>query len=572
MIGNSKATDLCAIWLGLDETIPQLPPDPLGSEFLNWINSCLSDCADSDSHQPHSPDCGSHHRWLPTRLIEICDSTSLRLVQSSDILEQTPQHSELPRYTALSYCWGTSKDALSQLKATTENQSSLASGFTCSQIPKVLQDAVTVTRVLGIQYIWIDALCILQDAISDWEAESSQMANIYGSAFLTICSLTSSCHISFIQPDYRRVKVAFQSSLDPGISGTYILSHKNHFVVSSNFLTPSGHRMIPRNRWDQRGWTFQESLMSRHLLMFSPSYKFFRCGSTGNMEGQGKFGIATFMDLSLNTTSLYFHWVNLAQLYSWRQLTVPQDALPAISGLARCFSEKFNDAAGNTRYVAGIWELDSIDVLTWYLTTVSPMPTTFMDLLSRLENPEPYIAPSWSWVTQSHVSFCRKVSLELKQGKWSCIAFSKIEPEGEDAFGRLRPGGQLNVTGRFYDFQFDETSSIGKVDGVFEGYKICLVRVKRSDQPVYCRLDWDPDSLDHTPEQFTLVTLAESSSRQDTVVKRANEPSKKTLVGLVLLASKKQPEFLYRVGVWEWTCSIGEFEDVFMPAIAINVI
>ena len=571
---GSPIPDPCTAWLGLDEHVEELPSDPLGGQFSDWFSSCLSDCVGRDSPKPHSLDGGCQHRWLPTRLVEICDSTSLRLVHGSDILEQTPHEDDLPHYTALSYCWGTSKDAASQLKVTTQNQSSLASGFVCSETPKVLQDAVTVTRALGVRYIWIDALCILQDSIRDWEAESSQMATVYGSAFLTICSLTSSCHISFLKQDYRQVRVAFQSSLDPRISGTYTISHKNRFVISSRSL-PSDSQSndrVPFNRWEHRGWTFQEALMSRHLLMFSPPHKFFICDTAANVQGQGRFDNFLRMDLSLNTAGLYIDWLIVASYYSWRQLTVAQDALPAISGLARRFAEKLDDGVGNIRYVAGIWEPDSIHGLTWYLSPGSPIPAALGELLSQLENPEPYIAPSWSWATHHQVCFYRNARYDLSQGKWSRVAFSEIKPEGKDAFGRLRPGGQLNVTGRTYNFCFDETSTVEKEDEAFEAFAVSLVRIKSSENPLRCCLDWDPDSLRHTPEQFTLVTLAEASEGQDAVGERANGPSKKTLVGLVLLASKKQPEFFHRVGLWEWTCSTGEFENAFMPAMAISVI
>jgi hypothetical protein len=54
------------------------------------------------------------------------------------------------------------------------------------ELPQTIKDAVIVTRALGIQYLRVDALCIIQVSQEDWEAESKKMADVYGGAFLAI--------------------------------------------------------------------------------------------------------------------------------------------------------------------------------------------------------------------------------------------------------------------------------------------------------------------------------------------------------------------------------------------------
>lgn len=56
------------------------------------------------------------------------------------------------------------------------------------KLPSTFQDAITVTRRLGIAYIWIDSLCIVQDDAQDWEREAAKMALIFESAYLTIAA------------------------------------------------------------------------------------------------------------------------------------------------------------------------------------------------------------------------------------------------------------------------------------------------------------------------------------------------------------------------------------------------
>ena len=54
------------------------------------------------------------------------------------------------------------------------------------QLPQSFKDAVSITRGLGIQYLWIDSLCIIQDDVSDWETESSRMASVFSCSWLNL--------------------------------------------------------------------------------------------------------------------------------------------------------------------------------------------------------------------------------------------------------------------------------------------------------------------------------------------------------------------------------------------------
>ena len=91
------------------------------------------------------------------------------------------------RYMTLSYYWGsTTKD--SSWTLTTENIDRFRAGIQRNQLPQTFLDVIKLIRKLKERYVWIDALCILQDSSSDWEKEASSMARIYKNSLCTIIS------------------------------------------------------------------------------------------------------------------------------------------------------------------------------------------------------------------------------------------------------------------------------------------------------------------------------------------------------------------------------------------------
>ncbi|KAL6405858.1 putative heterokaryon incompatibility protein [Ilyonectria robusta] len=59
-------------------------------------------------------------------------------------------------------------------------------GIVESHLATAHQEVISLTRTLGMQYVWIDALCIIQGDVADWERESRTMAQVYGNANLTV--------------------------------------------------------------------------------------------------------------------------------------------------------------------------------------------------------------------------------------------------------------------------------------------------------------------------------------------------------------------------------------------------
>lgn len=89
-------------------------------------------------------------------------------------------------YAALSYCWGRTNK--STVVTTSRNLATFEMGILESSLPQTLRDAIRVTRELGIRYLWIDSLCILQDSMDDKLSQIGKMQEIYQSAHVTIAA------------------------------------------------------------------------------------------------------------------------------------------------------------------------------------------------------------------------------------------------------------------------------------------------------------------------------------------------------------------------------------------------
>jgi hypothetical protein len=132
----------------------------------SWLDYCQSEHLECRGQVDPTP---------PTRLLRIFRRGSDLLVALVD-----PSQDRGP-YIALSHCWG----LVTPLRTTTTNYGDHARGIKVSSLPKTFRDAVTVAQHFGVEYLWIDSLCIIQDSTQDWERECPQMSNIYSNSVLT---------------------------------------------------------------------------------------------------------------------------------------------------------------------------------------------------------------------------------------------------------------------------------------------------------------------------------------------------------------------------------------------------
>lgn len=295
-------------------------------------------------------------------------------------------------YIALSYRWGPNPQLL--LLSTTIDD--FRQGKLIQDLPKTFRDLTTVARELSIRYVWIDALCILQDSDEDWYKEALTMRHVYVNAACTVAASASS-----------NEQDGLFCSRDPET----ILPAVAHLSTVSG---PKPFRIFERDYWDRhisvgplhkRGWAFQERHLSPRVLYFGGAQLLWECFETVKCEGfpdgipfhWSDKNLLPLWDLvdtgnlcpappaqvrPAMPMSVYSLWRDLVKSYSQCALTKPADKLPAFAGLAKLFQQATGD-----EYLAGLWRSRLLEGLDW-----------------RVEEPGAkssgeYWAPSWSWAS-----------------------------------------------------------------------------------------------------------------------------------------------------------------------------
>lgn len=354
--------------------------------------------------------CKQHHHdmpedgYFPERLIDVTGKDA-RLVLHHEL-------DAVPRYAALSYCWGPPEDARTQVMLTRDSIARRQSGISVSEMTAVLRDAKKITQALDIPYLWMDALCIMQgpQEQSDWERQCRQMDRIYGCAEVTLCAASSkSCTEGFLDLAGAEIRLPFQSARDFHIRGFFYL--RQVLEGETERLFAERHYDANYTPWATRGWVFQERILSNAKIVFAPSNLHFTCPSEYHMKNSSEsirevpnryFHASNMYASGVESSkqSAYDNWHRVLKSYSLSQyLTRPSDLLPAISGLASIFHRHIDDT-----YLAGHW-LGSIHYsLLWArLRRRSDKPTHCSWHFCGDEAPtaDRYVVPSWSCIGHS---------------------------------------------------------------------------------------------------------------------------------------------------------------------------
>ncbi|KAH8710106.1 heterokaryon incompatibility protein-domain-containing protein, partial [Phaeosphaeriaceae sp. PMI808] len=159
--------------------LPTAVPDTCDDQCIQVINTWISAC--SSSHSTCSP---GHQRTtpLPRRVVDVGSE------ETNEAPRLFESNGELNYYISLSHCWGRGQHFVTE----TANLRERCTAICWASLPKTFQDAITITRKLGIRYLWIDSLCILQDDSADWDIELAKMGDIYKNSYLTIAVVSAS--------------------------------------------------------------------------------------------------------------------------------------------------------------------------------------------------------------------------------------------------------------------------------------------------------------------------------------------------------------------------------------------
>ncbi|TFB07276.1 hypothetical protein CCMA1212_000469 [Trichoderma ghanense] len=391
--------------------------------------------------------------YRPTRLICVesrRESGSIRLVESSHTdVDEKPQP-----YLALSYCWGRKAPSL---VTTRSNYAHLKSSISYSSLPQLYRDTVRISRVLGIKYIWIDALCIIQDDEDDWEKESQMMAEIFRNSLATIIPLRAASTDDGFLERSPNIRVLYRSD-EWNVSGSFFVRHmpfsyenaESAIRDAPSFSDRPVSLELQNSVWQSRGWTFQEGMFSvrklyfGQLMMYWDSLRPVDIMRTEDSIIDDKLDRIDTAELSIIHSSGpwrgdydYDGWYYPILQYSKKKLTYETDRLPAVSSYAKLIASKSGDT-----YLAGLWKNNLHRGLLW--KTQRRDRETFVKLMQRLARPSESIAPSWSWAS-------RRGALNLDnsdQMKLECdILEADTRVHRKDAYGRVR-GGHLLIRGK----------------------------------------------------------------------------------------------------------------------------
>jgi hypothetical protein len=133
---------------------------------------------------------------------------------------------------ALSYCWGGQQP----VTMTSSTAQDITDGILVSVLPKTLQDAIVVTHKLGLRYLWVDALCIIQDSPQDLNREIAKMAETFQGAFITISAASaSSVHQGFLRDRQWRSSICLQLPYESGTAtnGSVLIEQERRTYDSS---------------------------------------------------------------------------------------------------------------------------------------------------------------------------------------------------------------------------------------------------------------------------------------------------------------------------------------------------
>ena len=340
---------------------------------------------------------------LPARVIEIKgdrDVNHVRLVETNGVNAN---------YVTLSHCWGPQENR--PLTTTKGNLQEHLAGISWEILPKSFQDAVIITREVGFRYLWIDALCILQDDVDDWHRESNSMGLIYENAKFTISASgaadgTERCFMD--QPSMNTVNIPYMVGSSIQSTACLAIPYLSQTEASGKTSFLADLESPNLKPLSSRAWVTQEWELSRRIVHFRRGMMIWNCRTTACGEDNRSVRSLLVDKISEHhamqaqremfpTEELYSKVLRLARSRTWRaliedyssrNLTFNKDRLVALQGV----SNKIQSRWPSLVYAQGLW-LDSMsEQLFWH-----GRPGHFSYLSRPSELAEMF--PTWSWAS-----------------------------------------------------------------------------------------------------------------------------------------------------------------------------
>ncbi|KAJ2986969.1 hypothetical protein NUW58_g4771 [Xylaria curta] len=387
-----------------------------------WLGKCQSSHAKCRDFSP---------TYMPLRVLRIrndCGPYDFHVT-----LETTTKNGLIEPFAALSYCWGGDQP----YKTTRVRMQAGDVPLEWCRLPRSLQDAVKITAALGLQCLWADSLCIIQDDDEDKALQIADMARIYSQATVTIIASRASRAVD-------------------GFLGEIDLASQTKLAVRLRFRCPDDHRTVgsaylthiegSRDRSepiDSRAWTLQERYLSNRVLEFGSRQTRWTCATSSALTSppgatNPNSSTATTTATASDSYTDGWKWDSNSDHYASQMLYLHVDLLADLVELAMqrssaawvrdwlhgrwqgvlaeytptaavpCRTDRQDE---NEEYLAGMWKSSLPSFLCWHAVVTNgaedPKQQGRMGARDRLPlSPEIYQGPSWSWTgVNCHVLF-----------------------------------------------------------------------------------------------------------------------------------------------------------------------
>lgn len=377
--------------------VPESTGDPKVLEVAgDWLRRCVK------THK----NCNNANRtsevpWYPKRLLDLS-------LEAGQCIIQTEEEHPTEPYATLSHCWGTNPSICC---LTANNLEDYRQAIPNEVLTRTFGDAIAAARMLGIRYIWIDSLCILQSGLGsaeDWQEHAIAMRLVYSNSLVNIAAaraesgadglftsrsevLLRPCHVMWKWPSgwRKHIDKTFWTIRKSG-------RHESHSIRTLPLYT--------------RGWVVQERFLAPRVLHFASDRIFWECAELSMVEESFPYGFhdscpeyRTIVQWPFSTTDsqpepstfdihgkavqatpsgdpMWALWQDMLNEYTRCDLSFPdKDMFIAVSGIAERFGRSFNH-----NYVAGFFRQHLPFDLLWQ---------------NKGERSEVYRAPSWSWAS-----------------------------------------------------------------------------------------------------------------------------------------------------------------------------
>ncbi|PMD47717.1 HET-domain-containing protein [Hyaloscypha variabilis F] len=495
-----------------------------------WVRNCLM------NHQICTGD--RDLDFVPPRLLDIRAASICLITDTSNMGKVS--------YVALSHCWGKGSDQFMKLTANTMD--SLRNGVGEDELAQTFRDAIHISRSLGVNYLWIDSLCIIQcgpmgaehspEHVEDWQKHVGMMDCIYENCAVNIAAAhghnpNSGCFVTRNPAGVVPCLVS-TTGLSQGYLGDFHKDPPSLFAFVEEKLNQQlESQSVGHSHLDSRGWVAQERLLSPRTIHFSHNQIFWECSEVPLACESFPSGLTTGLGhpnyrwRSYNLADQYEYWLRIVEQYSQRCLTRAEDKLPAIAGVARRVQSILKDD-----YIAGQFKSHLPKGLLWRRRS----GTEYLNPANAAR------FPTWSWAHSEGPIDCLHFTMDWLYMKNTVVHDIHVElVDPHNVFGQVT-SGYIRLRGPTMEISRDDIHEPSKAVDSADSHYFIEPESFRAD--IQLDFDFNPGSF-----SWTSVTLLFIGEYEDLNISHAPFQSN---LGLILVPAQCHDATTFeRVGTFQ---------------------